>query len=76
MFGSKLVLVTAGSRLRTYGGEGGSLEWRYELILWTKVDLPAPAMPMVMMTTGFFLSAAWAEDDELGAFSILQRSRG
>lgn len=38
-----------------YGGEGGSSECRYELILCTKVDFPAPAIPIVMIATGFFL---------------------
>jgi len=50
--------VTAGSRLRMYGGAGGLRECKYELILWTKVDFPAPAIPIVMMATGFFLGAA------------------
>lgn len=39
-----------------YGGDGGFFEFRWEFILWTKVDLPAPAIPIVMMTMGFFFS--------------------
>jgi hypothetical protein len=54
---SKGMCVTAGSRLRMYGGAGGLRECRYELILCTKVDFPAPAMPIVIMATGFFLAA-------------------
>ena len=60
MLASYGVLATAGSRLRTYGGDGGSSECRYELIRCTNVDFPAPAMPIVMMTTGFFLSCTVA----------------
>ena len=37
-----------------YGGKGGSNECKYELRRCTNVDLPAPAMPMVMITVGFF----------------------
>lgn len=39
-----------------YGGDGGFFEFRCEFILWTKVDLPAPAIPIVMITMGFFFS--------------------
>ena len=57
MLASNGTCVTAGSRLRMYGGVGGSSECRYELILCTKVDFPAPAMPIVIMATGFRLGA-------------------
>lgn len=53
--------ATAGSRFKIYGGLLGSEECRYELILCTKVDLPAPAMPIVMIHTGFFLSTVDVE---------------
>lgn len=44
-----------------YGGDGGSDECRYELIRCTKVDLPAPAIPIVIMAMGFFLPVvAWS----------------
>lgn len=46
-----------------YGGDGGLSECRYELILWTKVDFPAPAIPMVIMTIGFFLIVELSEPD-------------
>ena len=59
--------------MRTYGGDGGSCECRYELILCTKVDFPAPAMPIVIITTGFFLSAGVADElavDVSGSISV------
>ena len=62
IFASYGVFATAGSRLRTYGGDGGSCECRYELILCTKVDFPAPAIPMVIITTGFFLFIGDADE--------------
>lgn len=39
-----------------YGGIDDSDECRYELILCTNVDLPAPAMPIVIMHIAFFFS--------------------
>jgi len=54
--------VTAGSRLRMYGGLDS--ECRYELIRCTKVDFPAPAIPIVIMAMGFFFSGL-LELDEL-----------
>lgn len=65
MLASNGVFATAGSRLRTYGGEGGSLECRYEFIRCTKVDFPAPAIPIVMITMGFFFS-----EDALDASAV------
>lgn len=41
----------------TYGGDGGFFECRYELIRCTNVDFPAPAIPIVIITIGFFSSA-------------------
>ena len=50
-----------------YGGFGGSNECRYELMRWTNVVLPEPAMPMVIITLGFCFEGpgtASNEDDE------------
>ena len=58
---------------------GGSRAWRYELILCTKVDLPAPAIPMAIIVTGFFFpdpSAAPADvvaDDEDASIMVLTK---
>lgn len=49
-----------------YGGDGGLRECRCELIRWTNVDFPAPAMPMVIMTMGFFFSC-----DDWGASMLV-----
>ncbi len=46
-----------------YGGDGGSSACRYEFRRCTKVDFPAPAIPMVIMVTGFLPSLAGAEPD-------------
>ena len=59
--------MTAGAWFRMYGGDEGSNECRYELRRWTKVDFPAPAMPIVIMVTGFFLSPVGADDDDAEA---------
>lgn len=45
-----------------YGGEGGFWECRYEFMRCTKVDLPAPAIPIVMIAMAFFFSLALALD--------------
>ena len=36
-----------------YGGFGGSNECKYEFMRCTKVVLPDPAIPIVMITLGF-----------------------
>lgn len=64
MLASNGTFVTAGSRFRMYGGDGGLDEWRKELMRCTKVDFPAPAIPIVIMTMGFFLSDI--VEEELG----------
>lgn len=64
MLASNGTLATAGSRLSVYGGDGGVSAWRYELMRCTKVVLPEPAMPMVMITTGFLGGAAPVEADD------------
>lgn len=66
--------------MRIYGGEGGSREWRYELILWTKVDFPAPAMPIAMIVIGFFFVVLSAgrdvvADDEDGSMVVVTIKR-
>ena len=58
-----------------YGGDGGSSECKYELIRWTKVDFPAPAMPIVIMTTGFFFSVELEELDEGSMLATERYSR-
>ena len=46
-----------------YGGVGGFWECRYELMRCTKVDFPAPAMPIVIIVMGFFFVEDDAADD-------------
>jgi hypothetical protein len=46
-----------------YGGVGGFWECRYELMRWTKVDFPAPAMPITMIVIGIFFVEDDAADD-------------
>ena len=53
MFASKGTLVTAGSKLRTYGGFCGLFACRCAFIRCTKVDFPEPAIPIVIIHTGF-----------------------
>lgn len=57
MLGSNETFATAGSRFSLYGGEGGLSEWRYEFIRCTKVVFPDPAIPIVMITIGFFVDS-------------------
>lgn len=66
MLASNGECVIAGSRFSMYGGMLRSC--RYALRRCTKVDFPAPAMPMVMITDGLRGAAlsggGAAEEDE------------
>lgn len=63
--------MTAGSKFKIYGGEGGERVCRYEFMRWTNVDFPAPAIPMVIITIGFFFGAL-----VVCSMVLLERSEG
>jgi hypothetical protein len=63
MFGSNAARVIAGSRFTTYGGCARAC--RCAASRCTNVDLPAPAMPIVMITDG--LAGAAVESAGAGA---------
>ena len=62
--------MTAGSKFKIYGGEGGERVCRYEFMRWTNVDFPAPAIPMVIITIGFFFALV------VCSMVLLERSEG
>ena len=53
-----------------YGGDGGFCECKYEFIRCTNVDFPAPAMPIVIIATGFFGVVVDASDVELAMMVV------
>lgn len=73
MLGSNETFATAGSRFSLYGGEGGLSEWRYEFIRCTKVVFPDPAIPIVMITIGFFVDSLDEVEAMMHGFSNSQR---